>query len=252
MHHAPSVAESGNGSDPDENGAAPLNGYGDGVDDTAFASIVLRRVRERFGRISANRPQPVLDWIGATATPANSPSSSAHTSAEIRSGGRSDFPSLGLVKRLWRFSGQTLTNNGDSHHNIGGGAAVGPEPRDVHYDGKYWVVANVGKFRKKAAFTFHVDVLPDGLETSYYTVNDKHFAAAPFNRQFRLENVNVEDGVLQLTVPGGQTPLLMHNDIIRCAEVVTTEEKILHASVRTKATFSTVPGTCHVSITPYM
>lgn len=86
-----------------------------------------------------------------------------------------------------------------------------------------------------AEFHFTSSTLPAGLQANVHTVGIN----APYNRTFTTSNVYVENGFLNLRVPGGQT-----QSPIECGEVQTTFTDILHASVRTRAIFSKVPGTC--------
>ena len=71
---------------------------------------------------------------------------------------------------------------------------------------------------------------------------------APYKRSFKIENVYVQNGVLCLKVPGNQRP--ENGQGVGCAEVETVEDRIKWASVRTIASFSDVPGTCHGKATP--
>lgn len=72
----------------------------------------------------------------------------------------------------------------------------------------------------------------------------------PYNHKFDVSNVRVANGFLRLTVPGGQKPVSPSEEVtagvpISCAEIFTKEDNIRYASVRTKAIFSRVLGTCH-------
>jgi hypothetical protein len=51
--------------------------------------------------------------------------------------------------------------------------------------------------------------------------------------------------MLALTVPGGQRPSEQSDWRLSCAQVETVAHNIQYGSVRTKAVFSQVPGTCH-------
>lgn len=124
----------------------------------------------------------------------------------------------------------------------------GFDAQDVTRDNDGWSVLGSGHFKKRAVFTFAGDELPDGLQKSSYTVecNDacQDSSQTIYNELFDPENVQVSNGFLTLTVPGGQIPENADNTI-SCAEVTTMEENILYASVRTVAILSDVPGTCH-------
>lgn len=84
-------------------------------------------------------------------------------------------------------------------------------------------------------FSFSDTALPPGLQSNVYTVNDR----APFTHSYTSSNAYVNDSFLNLLVPGGQT-----QSPLRCGEVQTSFDDILYASVRTRAIFSDVPGTC--------
>jgi beta-glucanase (GH16 family) len=101
--------------------------------------------------------------------------------------------------------------------------------------GCVWNVPGAGSFTQMSNFTFNDATLPSGLQVSSYTVDDK----APFAHQFTTSNVFIDDSFLQLRVPGGQTKAPL-----KSAEVVTTASDILYGSVRIRAIFSDVPGTC--------
>lgn len=120
-------------------------------------------------------------------------------------------------------------------------AAVGPTQQ-----GSLWNVPGVGLFSKKALYTFEGSQLPDGLQASVYKVDDVS-GGAPFNHQFVANNVQVSGGNLNLLVPGPQST---KGAGLKCAEITTTESKILYGSVRTVAMFSQVEGTCHGTYKP--
>ncbi len=84
-------------------------------------------------------------------------------------------------------------------------------------------------------FSFESTALPSGLKPNSYTVND----GAPFTHSFTSSNTYLNDSFLNLRVPGRQT-----RSPIKCGEVQTAFSDILYASVRTRAIFSDVPGTC--------
>ncbi|KAK5942536.1 hypothetical protein PMZ80_005101 [Knufia obscura] len=107
-----------------------------------------------------------------------------------------------------------------------------------------WKVHGAGYFANKKEFTFFEDGLPDGLYASNYVVEDT-YAGAPYNHVFEGQNVFSDGDFLNLKVPGVSNPRPNTGYAISSAEIVTTENNILYASVRTNAIFSTVPGTCH-------
>lgn len=111
-------------------------------------------------------------------------------------------------------------------------------------------VEDVGTFTQLAVYTFADNVWPkQGLMSSNdQPIRDQNHGA-PYNHIFLSSNVVVADGYLQIKVPGGQTPStaqgadITAQNAISAGEVTTTDNGILYASVRTHATFSTVPGT---------
>ncbi|OCT54236.1 glycoside hydrolase family 16 protein [Cladophialophora carrionii] len=112
-----------------------------------------------------------------------------------------------------------------------------------------WVVPGVGTFQKRAVYTFDECSLPAGLHKSNYTVQSRRVGYGnpqiPYNERFDPANVQLRNGFLTLTVPGGQQPTQADNYAIRCAEITTVDQNILYASVRTKAIFCQEPGTIH-------
>lgn len=112
------------------------------------------------------------------------------------------------------------------------------------YDGCTYNVEGAGKFKNKKVFTFFQPGLPDGLYASKYTVYDT-YGNLPYNHKFETSNVYSDGDFLNLKVQGTNNPSTLPDKAISCAEIVTTENNILYASVRTNAIFSTVPGTCH-------
>jgi len=110
-----------------------------------------------------------------------------------------------------------------------------------------WKVSGAGHFNHKREFNFSNKGcdLPEGLEASNYTVHDT-CSGAPYNHIFETQNVYSDGEVLNLKVPGVPVPPSGDSQYaISSAQIETTEDKILYASVRTKAIFSTVHGTCH-------
>ncbi|ERF69253.1 hypothetical protein EPUS_09070 [Endocarpon pusillum Z07020] len=124
-----------------------------------------------------------------------------------------------------------------THHssNTSSSAAPVAKSADPSKQGCHWLVPGVGYFTHRSKFTFDGTTLPAGLKANVHTVGGN----APFNRCFTTSNVYIDNGFLILRVPGGQT-----ESPIECGEVQTTFTDILHASVRTRAIFSEVPGTC--------
>jgi hypothetical protein len=168
-----------------------------------------------------------------------------------------------LVAKTIAASNARASDNGGSGDIQGGGndegAGDGPavdhvnsgEHRDncddvTGGDGA-WVVPGVGTFQKRAVYTFDGCSLPAGLYKSNYTVQSRRVGQIPYNERFDPANVQLCNGFLNMTVPGGQQPTQADNYAIRCAEVTTVDQNILYGSVRTKAIFSQVPGTVHGS-----
>jgi beta-glucanase (GH16 family) len=96
-------------------------------------------------------------------------------------------------------------------------------------------VPGVASFTEMSEYNFEGTTLPPGLQANAYPVND----GAPYTHVFSTSNAYLNDSFLVLRVPGGQT-----QSPIQCGEVQTTAEDIRYASVRTRAIFSDVPGTC--------
>lgn len=124
-----------------------------------------------------------------------------------------------------------------THHSSKTSSSAAPvaESTDPYKQGCHWHVPGLGYFTHMSKFTFDSPTLPAGLKANVHTVGGN----APFNRCFTTSNVYIDNGYLTLRVPGGQT-----QSPIECGEVQTTFTDILHASVRTRAIFSEVPGTC--------
>lgn len=124
------------------------------------------------------------------------------------------------------------------------------DPTDVQEVGGAWTVRDVGTFSNRAVYTFLGDRLPEGLYASDYTVQNRLGDEGPrtgtlYNHKYVPANVQFSNGFARLIVPGGQKPGRRPDKAISCAEIVTTESNISSASVRTRAIFSKVPGTCH-------
>lgn len=132
---------------------------------------------------------------------------------------------------------------------------VAPEasahPSDVAKVGNAWVVQGAGTFQNRDVYKFQGNTLPAGLSISDYISNqrdDQTPHRVPCNPRFDPANVQIVGGLLNLTVPGGQKPKQGTDYALKCAEITTAVENILYASVRTRAIFSSVPGTCHGSL----
>lgn len=122
--------------------------------------------------------------------------------------------------------------------------ALAARSSEADYDGCYYNVEGVGRFKNKKVFTFS-NGLPDGLYPSQYIVYDQ-YDGAPYNHVFDSKNVLSDGDFLNLIVPGEtRKPNELPNQAISSAEICTTENNILYASVRTNAIFSQIPGTCH-------
>ena len=101
-----------------------------------------------------------------------------------------------------------------------------------------WQVSGTGSFTQHQTFDFSTNTFPaSGLAISTDTIGA---GSAPYSQLYTKANVQVTGGSLQLTVPGGQ-----HASPILGAEVYTTTNDILYASVRTRVQVSNVAGTCH-------
>ena len=98
-----------------------------------------------------------------------------------------------------------------------------------------------GRFQKHVKYSFTGSSLPSGLFASGDLIKDTN-NGAPFDHKYDASNVIVRNGFLELRVPGGQK-----GPVITSAEVFTGDKNILYGSVRTKAIFSTVPGTVQSS-----
>lgn len=92
-------------------------------------------------------------------------------------------------------------------------------------------------FANELHYTFTGSSLPSGLAASNWGISDP---GAPFNHVFTPANAYVSGGYLNLKVPGGQT-----NSPLSAGEVSTTVSNIFHASVRTVAVLTDVPGVCN-------
>ena len=102
-------------------------------------------------------------------------------------------------------------------------------------EGCLWTIDGSGSFTHILTVDFsNLTALP----TDTLDVSTDHIPSIPYTQTYTIENVAVEDGTLQLKVPGGQTasPILG-------AEISTAEKNILYGSVRTMMQISSVSGT---------
>ncbi|KAK4629151.1 hypothetical protein CLAFUW4_08507 [Fulvia fulva] len=103
-----------------------------------------------------------------------------------------------------------------------------------------WCNIALAQWASTTTFTFDGNALPTGLVASPDTVKDKESNLdATFDHQFNVSNVQVQDGYLELRVPGGQT-----TSPIQCAEV-STDFEVMYASVMTYAILVDEPGVCN-------
>lgn len=126
-------------------------------------------------------------------------------------------------------------------------APTSTDNSDVTQIGNAWSVDGVGIFDHRAVYTFHHG-FPEGLQKSNYTLHQRGRGSSPvvaFNPQYDPRNVHIVNGMLALTVPGRQKPSQNSGWRLGCAQVETVADNIQYGSVRTKAIFSQVPGTCH-------
>ncbi|TEA22566.1 hypothetical protein C8034_v002946 [Colletotrichum sidae] len=106
-------------------------------------------------------------------------------------------------------------------------------PKPTFVDNSY-VINEDARFAFNLFFNFTgATTLPEGLYSSVYAVSEG-------THRYNASNVNVAGGYLQLKVPGAQT-----KKPYTCGEVVTTESRILYASVRTVAILSEPAGVCN-------
>ena len=101
-------------------------------------------------------------------------------------------------------------------------------------EGCLWAIDGSEGFTESLTIDFSaLTAPPSTLKISTDTIN-----STPDTQLYTTSNVAVQDGTLQLKVPGGQTasPILG-------AEVYTSADNILYASVRTTMQVSTVSGT---------
>ncbi|MCJ1401144.1 hypothetical protein MMC11_004356 [Xylographa trunciseda] len=117
-------------------------------------------------------------------------------------------------------------------------SSVSTSPEPIQ-SGCLWVVAGSGSFTHTQTFDFTqlTDFPSADLSISNY---DIEAGKAPYSQIYNSDQVSIDDGTLQLKVPGGQTTSPIYG-----AEVQTTVQDILYGSVRTTVQVSEVPGTCH-------
>ncbi|EGP86169.1 uncharacterized protein MYCGRDRAFT_94408 [Zymoseptoria tritici IPO323] len=103
------------------------------------------------------------------------------------------------------------------------------------------LISASAQWASTTTFTFDGQALPTGLIISTDTIEDLADAdsTAKFNHQFNASNVQISDGFLHLTVPGGQT-----ESPIQCGEV-STEFEVMYASVCTYAILTGEAGICN-------
>lgn len=119
-----------------------------------------------------------------------------------------------------------------------------PQSEPVLSTGSCFSVPETGTFAQHALYDFSTaSSLPSGLKANDWPIPDPR---APCDQQLSASNVYVQDGMLNLLVPGGQGSCTEGSSrkSISVAEVQTRNEDILYASVRTMAKFSPVQGTC--------
>jgi len=90
-------------------------------------------------------------------------------------------------------------------------------------------------YASTTTFTFAGAALPTGLVASDWPIG-----AAPYQHEYKPENVVVSDGFLNLIVYGGQEG----DEVITSAEV-STDFTIASARVETYAILTNVPGVCN-------
>lgn len=123
-------------------------------------------------------------------------------------------------------------------------AASSPAIADIVTNtGSCYSISGVGTFTTKKVYEFDSDSLPADLQISSYLVYERK-AGNPWNHGFVTSNVYVQDGYLNLVVPGHQDPAKDSRKAIYGGEVYTAEQGILYGSVRTNVIFDKEPGTC--------
>jgi hypothetical protein len=105
-------------------------------------------------------------------------------------------------------------------------------PAEQSASGKFLVDRQV-EFDHHSYWSFDGGDLPEGLRRSTYTVGDG-------SRVFTPDNAIVGGGYLDLLVNGGQTAMPY-----RSGEIVTAENNIRYASVRTVGILSEPAGVCN-------
>ena len=95
--------------------------------------------------------------------------------------------------------------------------------------------AGSGRFGATTTWHFAGNTIPTGLSVNEYSV-----ASTPVAHHFDKRNVHVEDGYLNLVVPGGQ----QGEHSISSAEIQ-TDITTLYGSVRVWAILTETPGVCN-------
>ena len=90
-------------------------------------------------------------------------------------------------------------------------------------------------YASTTTFEFAGAALPTGLVASEWPIGE-----APYQHEYRRENVVVSDGYLNLIVPGGQ----QDDEVIWSAEI-STDFTVASARVETYAVLTDVPGVCN-------
>jgi len=90
-------------------------------------------------------------------------------------------------------------------------------------------------YASTTTFEFAGAALPTGLVPSEWPIGE-----APYQHEYRRENVVVSDGFLNLIVPGGQ----QDDEVIWAAEI-STDFTVASARVETYAILTDVPGVCN-------
>jgi beta-glucanase (GH16 family) len=94
--------------------------------------------------------------------------------------------------------------------------------------------------------TVETTTFENGIDSSKWIVDTRQYGGAEYNpymRKMDPENVKVEDGLLKLTVPGGQKYDPKSQIGLSSAQIMTTK-KISVGSLEMKVKMSSVEGTC--------
>ena len=90
-------------------------------------------------------------------------------------------------------------------------------------------------YASTTTFEFAGAALPTGLVASECPIGE-----APYQHEYRRDNVVVSDGYLNLIVPGGQ-----QDDEVICSAEISTDFTVASARVETYAILTDVPGVCN-------